>query len=188
MKKTILILATLFGFAALLPAQGMDEDMMKAWQESMTPNENHAWMAQLEGNWTYTNTNYMDPSGQPTTSNGKTVMQMVCQGRYLQGHHTGTSFGMPFEGHSTMGYDNISKEFIGNWIDNMGTGFMRSKGTLEGNTLTENATYVNMEGGEDRMKMVTTIKNKNEHSMVMYMYDPDGNEIKMMEIDYKRVK
>ncbi len=188
MKKTIFILATLFGFVGLLPAQSADEDMMKAWQESMAPNENHEWLAQLEGTWTYTNTAYTDPNAEPEVTQGKTVMQMVCQGRYLQGTHTGTSFGMPFEGHSTIGYDNNSNMYVSNWIDNMGTGFMGATGTRDGNTLTEDASYVNMEGGEDKMKMVTTIQNKDEHTMDLYSVDADGNEVKLMAFVYKRVK
>jgi hypothetical protein len=36
---------------------------------------------------------------------------------------------MPFEGISTLGYDNAKKTFFSTWIDNMGTGMM----VMEGN-------------------------------------------------------
>ncbi len=188
MKKLILTLPLLLGLSGFLSAQSMSDETMQAWEEAMTPNENHEWLAQFEGNWTFTMTTWMDPKTEPSVTSGESMMQMVCQGRYLQEKHTGTSFGMPFEGHNTTAYDNITKKYITSWIDNMGTGIMVGEGEREGNTLTVHSSYPNLEGGEDHMKMVTTIVNENEHNMIMYMYDPDGNEMKFMELSYKKVR
>ncbi len=188
MKKSILILALLLSYAGLTSAQGMDEEFMAKWQESMTPNENHAWLAKMEGNWTYTNYMWMEQGKDPDVTTGKAVMQMLCQGRYLQESHHGTSMNMPFEGHNTTAYDNLKGKYRTNWMDNFGTGFMTGEGTREGNVLTVMCTYPNFDGGEDKFKMVTTVKNENEHMLQMFMYDADGNELKHMEIKYKRVK
>ncbi len=32
--------------------------------------------------------------------------------------------GMPFEGMGIDGYDNLAKQYVSTWVDNMGTGIM----------------------------------------------------------------
>jgi hypothetical protein len=38
---------------------------------------------------------------------------------------------MPFEGRGTEAYDNITKQYVNTWIDNMGTGIMHSTGPCQ---------------------------------------------------------
>ena len=51
-------------------------------------------------------------------------------GRYVIGKFAGTMMGQPFEGMSTMGYDNAKKMFTSTWVDNMGTGIVHYDGHL----------------------------------------------------------
>ena len=44
--------------------------------------------------------------------------------------------GMPFQGMSTMAYDNGKKTFMSTWIDNMGTGILETEGTYDAGTKT----------------------------------------------------
>ena len=46
--------------------------------------------------------------------------------------------GMPFEGMSTTAYDNVSKEYVSTWIDNMGSGIMVMKGNWDEGTKSVN--------------------------------------------------
>ena len=160
--------------------------MMAKWQEAMTPGEHHAWLAEMAGEWSYTNTSYMDPSAEPEVTQGKSVIKVVLGGRYLEEVHTGTSFGMPFEGHQTTGFDNISGKYRTNWYDNFGTGFMIGEGTREGNVLTIHASYPDFDGGTQKFRMVTTVQDKDNHTFEMFMVTPDGKEFRNMEIVYKR--
>lgn len=178
-------------FLAFGVAQAQDDEaeMMKQWQAAMTPNENHAWLADFEGEWTYVNKAWMDPSSnEPQVSEGKSTKKMVMGGRFLTEDHTGTSFEMPFEGHNTTAYDNVTKMFRTHWYDNFGTGFMIGEGQKDGNVLDIKAEYPNLDGkNTDRFRMVTEVVNKNKHVFTMYDYST-GEERRFMEITYTRKK
>jgi len=186
MKKTLLMLFVLVVATGMLQAQSAEEIAMQEWMESISPNEHHTWLAQLEGEWTYTSSMWMDPSQPPTTGKGNSVKEMVMGGRYLEESHKGTSMGMPFEGKGVTAYDNAKGKYLTNWIDNFGTGFMTSEGQLEGDELITMSEYPNMTGGMDLIKSVTKIESKDKHIMTMYIVAKDGKEIKNMELIYTR--
>ena len=94
------------------------------------PGEHHAHMKKLVGDFDYTLKMIMP--GMPATDyTGKRSAKMVMGDRYLDETYTGTMMGMPFEGHSTMAYDNVQKKYLSTWIDNMGTGIMFGSGTCD---------------------------------------------------------
>ena len=112
-------------------------------------------------------------------------------GRYQISNHTGNMMGQPFEGMSTIAFDNAKKVFISTWIDNMGTGLMTAEGpwdeatksiTMKGKAI-EPAT-----GKEMDVKEIFKIIDDNTQTMEMYDPAPDGTEFKTMEITYKRNK
>lgn len=96
--------------------------------------------------------------------------------------------GMPFEGISVVGYDNVRKVIQSTWIDNMGTSIMFLEGKWDDAsrscTLTGKATDP-MKGGQVDVREVFTVIDDNNHKMEMYMTQ-DGKEIKTMEILWKR--
>ena len=189
MKRFTLLFLALVATVGFAFGQDADAEMMKKWQKAMTPNENHEFLAKMAGEWTYTQKGWMDPTQEPTVSEGKTSAKMIMGGRYLDQYMSGTAWGMPFEGQEIMGYDNLTGKFRSHWIDNMGTGFLISEGTLEGNTLTMIGTAPSMmSDGMDTYKMVTVVESEDSHSMTMYMVSPDGEEMKAMEIVATRKK
>ena len=147
MKKsvcTMLILAAALATAAFAaddkkatdkttaPAgQQADAAAMQAMMAAMTPGEHHEHLKKLVGNHNYTMKMWMDPTAPPTESTGKRTAELLLGGRFLQEKFTGTFMGMPFEGIGLMGYDNVKKEYVGTWIDNMGTGMMTSHGQCD---------------------------------------------------------
>jgi len=168
-------------------AQDDEAAMMAAWHEAMAVGPEHEFLKKMEGNWAVTTTS-MNP-GQTETSTGKATIKMVLGGRFLEEQTTGKSMGMPFEGHSTMGYDNVRKKFHLSWIDNFGTGFMVGDGTREGDKITFIVTYPNVMGkGDDNYKIVYNIDSEKKHTMMMYMLSPENQEMKMMEVVYTRTK
>jgi hypothetical protein len=163
----------------------------KRWMEYMTPGEAHKWMASQDGVWEGEITMWMTPDAAPTKSVGRNVNKMVLGGRYQEGVHTGDFGGMPFEGHSTMAYDNVKKQFISTWIDNMGTGVMITEGTMDKATNTMTMKGKMMDPARQKeidVKEVCRFIDSDNMVMEMYCAGPDGKEFKTMEIKSSRKK
>jgi hypothetical protein len=172
-------------------AQTPDSVMMKNWMDYMTPGKEHKMMASWDGNWTGEVTMYMAPGAQPMQNTISTVNKMILGGRYQQSMSKGTFNGMPFEGISTMGFDNFKKIFISTWIDNMGTGLMKSEGVWDAATksITLSGKMVDATTGKEAdFREVFKIIDNDHQVMEMYGPGPDGKEFMTMEIKYKRAK
>jgi hypothetical protein len=163
--------------------------MQKAWEAYMTPSEPHQMMAAEVGTWTNEMTFWMAPNTPPEKSTSTGVIKMIMGGRYQESNHTGMTMGMPFEGRSTLAYDNATKELISTWIDNFGTGMMVMRGTFDDSnktiTFTGNAVDP-MTGKEKQVREIYTIIDDNTRKMEMFENGPDGKEFKNMEIMMKR--
>ncbi|MHA3788673.1 DUF1579 domain-containing protein [Flavobacterium hauense] len=103
---------------------------MKAWEAYMTPGDAHKMLATETGSWNNEMTFWHDENSKPQKATSTAESKMILGGRYQEMNYKGTMMGMPFEGRSTVAYDNATKEYISTWIDNMGTGMMVMKGTL----------------------------------------------------------
>ena len=196
MKRSTLVAVvcacTLLTTAALAqdkPGGGAPD--MKAMEEMMRkaaePGPEHKILGKLVGDWTFTNKLWMGP-GEPMVSDGTMHAEWVLGGRYVQSVYKGSMGGMPFEGHGTDGYDNISKQYVGSWIDNMGTGIMTSTGSCDaaGKVCTSNAEMSDpMAGGKSTSKMVLTY-GEGTFKLEMFMKDPSGAEMKSMELVAKK--
>ena len=99
--------------------------------------------------------------------------------------------GMPFQGHSIMGYDNAKKMFVSTWVDNMGSGIIYLTGTYDEATKTLNlkGKQTNPMNGKDAgIRETMKIIDDNTYILEMYGDGPDGKEIKYMEGTFKRKK
>lgn len=166
------------------------EEQMKAWQENMTPGENHQWLATMNGNWDATVTMWMDPSQPPNVSKATTKNEMIMNGLYQRSAHSGNMMGMPFMGEAITAYDNAKKEFLATWIDNFGSSIMMLKGSLNeaGNALTMEGKMMDPASGQDmHVKQVTEKISDDSYKFTMYMV-MNGQDIKNMEIGYTRAK
>lgn len=162
---------------------------MKAWQAYMMPGEPHKMMAKDDGEWTFEMTMWMEPGAEPAKSTGTHTNKMILGGRYQQSVFKGDFMGQPFEGISTTGYDNAKKAFFSTWIDNMGTGIMMSQGRWDDakKSITMTGMGYDPSVGKDvKMKSVMTWPDANTQVMEMYMVQPDGKEVKTMELRSKR--
>lgn len=162
--------------------------MMKKWQEYMTPGEFHKWLEKNNGTWDLETTMWMDPSQPPTKSKGTCENTMIMGGRYQQSMNKGDFNGMPFEGISTVGYDNAKMKFVSTWIDNMGTGITYMEGTFnkEKNMLEFSGMCMNPMVGKD-MKVRETFHIIDDNTQMMEWYETrDGKEMKTMEIKFTR--
>ena len=169
-----------------MTAQSADD--MKAMQAYATPGPIHQMMAKSVGNWTGAITMWMQPGAAPANMTGETKNEMILGGRYLKATNTGNMMGMPFEGISTVGYDNAKKVFVTSWIDNVGTGMIFMEGVWDDQTksIIYKGTMVDPTNGKD-ISIRQVMKFPDDNSQIMEMYTTsNGNEIKTMEIKYTR--
>ena len=95
---------------------------------------------------------------------------------------------MPFEGISTLAYDNAKKVFVNTWIDNMGTGIMSMEGTYDSvnNVINFSGKSTDPITGKDcTMRQTFTQVDDNTQKMEMWD-DMYGSERKSMEMISKR--
>lgn len=177
---------------ASMAASGMDSTMMAKWMAYATPGEAHKLLADDAGEWSGESTMWMSADAPPSKTTVNAVNSMILGGRYQQGKHTGCMDGMPFEGISTIGYDNNKKKYMSSWVDNMGTGVMLMEGTYDPATKTVkfSGNCINPMTGKDmKMREEFTIVDNNTRKMVMYSPDmKTGKEFKSMEIVLTRKK
>jgi hypothetical protein len=165
--------------------------MMKNWQAYMTPGEPHKTMTKFNGTWNTEVTSWMAPGAPPEKSKGTAVQKTILNGLYQTGTYKGTIMNMPFEGMSTLAYDNHKKVFESTWIDNMGSGIMHLQGSWDEatKTMTLSGKMINPgDGKECTVRESVKVVDDNTHVMEMYAPGPDGKEFKTMEIVYKRTK
>lgn len=168
------------------PPPPMDSaTMMKKMMEYATPGEMHKMLASSDGKWTTETTMWMDPKAPPQKATGTSENKMILGGRYQQSTHKSNMGGMPFEGISTVAYDNTKKVFISTWIDNMGTGIMTMEGPYDAatKTISFKGKALDCTTGKDCevRENFKIIDDKNQF-MEMYMTPAGGKEYKCMEL------
>ena len=164
--------------------------MMDAWMKYMTPSQGHKMLDSMVGTWDTKVTAWMMPGQPPITSTGVSETTWIMDGRYIQEKANGTFMGQPFHGMGITGYDNAKKQYVGSWVDNMGTGIMTSSGnTTDGKTWTfKGATTDPMTGKDTPSEMKITVVDHDHYNAEMWGPAPDGKMFKMMEIAYSRKK
>ena len=152
------------------------------------PGPMHELLKSFAGTWKTSNKTWMGP-GDPVLSEGTCKREMIIGNRFLQSTYKGVMMDQPFEGVELLGFDQRKNEFVSVWIDNMGTGFMMSKGGQvdpTGKVITVN---MDMDDPVTKKvvpyKMVTKIVDANKHVFTMVGVR-DGKEMTEMEITYTR--
>lgn len=157
---------------------------MKAWQEYATPGNPHKMMADEVGTWNCDMTFWSEANGKPEKATSVAVIRMILGGRYQEADYKGTMMGQPFEGKSTLAYNNASEEYTTTFIDNMGTGMMVAMGKYDESkkSMELKGEMVNpVNGKKTPYREVYTIVDPKTRKMEMYD-TKDGSEYKSMEI------
>jgi hypothetical protein len=173
---------------AKMPSQ---EEMMKKWEEAMTPGNAHKNFEQFVGDWDVEAKVYMNgPKGEPSVSKGTAEYKLALGRRYLQQEFTGEMMGQPMNGVGYTGYDNFGKKYVSFWIDNMSTAMSTMEGTMdkEGKTLTMWGKMDEPSTGEKgkKVKYVTRIVDKDKHVFESYDVTSFGDKRPVMVITYTR--
>ncbi len=173
---------------AKMPSQ---EEMMKRWEESMTPGDAHKKLEQFVGTWNVEAKVWMNgPKGEPSVSKGNAEYTLALGGRYLQQEFSGEMMGQPMNGVGYTGYDNFGKKYVSFWIDNMSTAMSTMEGTMdkEGKTLTMWGKMDEPSTGEKgkKVKYVTRVVDKDKHVFESYDVTSFGEKQPVMVITYTR--
>jgi len=194
MRKIITLATCLLCFATsnTMAQAGNDANNspeMKAWMDYMTPGKVHEMLAKSNGKWKTETTMWMAPNTDPMKSEGTCENTMILGGRYQQSTFHGNMMNMPFEGISTLAYDNAKKKFISNWIDNMGTGMTTMEGTWDdaSKSITFTGTEMDPSSGKD-MPIRQVFKVIDDNNQIMDMYtNANGQDFKMLEVKLTRM-
>ncbi len=190
MKKIILFLCTMTLVGTSFQLNGQSQEDMKKWMDYMTPSDVHIMMAKWDGEWNEEIQFWMAPGATVQSMQAACVNKMVLGGRYQESKTTGSFMGMPFEGISTLGWDNARKVLVNTWVDNMGTGMIYMEGNW--NDATKSAEFKGkstdpMSGKSIDIRQVMKIVDDNTQVMEQYTMQ-DGKEFKSMEIKFTRKK
>ncbi len=193
MKNTFIYatVCMLFFCTKTITSTAQTEAEMKAWQAYMTPGDMHKVLAQAEVEWTTEGKMWMDPKSEPMTSKGECTYKMVLGGRYQELQFKGDMMGQQFEGKGLMAYDNFKKQFESTWIDNMGSGIMKTEGKYDPatKTFTMSGKLVDpMTSKECTVRETLQIVDNDTHVMTMYNTIGSQPEFKTMELTFKRKK
>ena len=174
------------------PAAGgaMDEKaMMELMAKYSTPGPEHKALEQFVGTWDTNAKMWHAPGTPPQESTGTAENKMALGGRFLEQHFEGTMMGQPFSGMGYTGYDLYKKQYVGNWMDSMGTTIMNSTGKADssGKTMTFTGTMDDYMAKKTMpFKEVIKVVDNDHHTFEMWYPGPDGKMFKMMEITYTR--
>jgi hypothetical protein len=165
--------------------------MHDAWMKAGAPGEPHQRLAKLAGEWDYASKFWPQPGCEPMIGKGVSRAEMIFGGRYLVDRVEAEMMGMPFEGMSITGYDNVKEKYVGVWIDSMSTMIMYSEGVWD-----EEKQAVVMEGEYMDPVSRKLVKGRSidraldddHHLFEFYQPGPDGELYKSLEITYTRRK
>jgi hypothetical protein len=150
-------------------AVAMDPAAMARMMQAGTPGPEHKELARMVGKWDCDMSYTMDPSAPPMPIKGTSTFTMLMGDRYLQEEHESSGPMGPFKGRGTVGYNNMTKQFEGTWIDSMGTATMFMTGTQDASG------DVTMKG--EYMDPMTNAMTSMRH--VMHKVSDDAFEFKM---------
>jgi len=134
---------------------------------------------------------WMGP-GEPNVSTGTMTNTLDLGGRFIAQTYKGDDTDGPFpnfEGRGFFGYNTITRQFEGIWIDNCSTTFETEIGAVDasGRVWTMIGQVPNPQTGQQMTKRsVIRVQDNDHHSKEMFFQGPDGSEFKAMEIQYTR--
>lgn len=164
---------------------------MEAWMKASTPGAEHKMLESMAGTWNTRIKSWMAPGAPPMESTGISENKVILGGRYVQVNFEGSFMNMPFSGVGFTGYDNIRKQYVSTWMDNMSTAVMITNGKWD-DTMKALVFTGSMDdpltGKPQPVKETVRVIDADTHVMEMWGPGPDGAMFKMMEITYSRKK
>ena len=161
---------------------------MEAYAKAGTPGAPHQMLASMAGTYELKIKSWQEAGGPAMEDTGTATRTMTLGGRTLVEDVTSSMMGMPFTGHGTTGYDNVSGKYWSTWTDSMSTGVMVSEGTCDAQKVCSFTGSWNdpIKKGPVTARMTSRWTNPTTEIFEMYGPGKDGKEMKMMEITYTK--
>ncbi|RUL86290.1 DUF1579 domain-containing protein [Tautonia sociabilis] len=175
--------------AALASSSALGQDDAPAFPAR--PTAEHEVLKGDVGTWDAEIKTYMNgPDAPPEVSKGVETNRMLGD-LWLISAFEGTFGGMPFSGHSQIGFDPRVDRFVMTWVDSVSTTMMSLTGTYDAETKTLTMTgkaFDPMLDKEVEQKAIGRTIDDDHRVFVMYMKAPEYGDdwIKGMEIQYTR--
>jgi hypothetical protein len=99
--------------------------------------------------------------------------------------------GMPFKGMYFWGFDNLRRQHVSAWIDDMNTAMMHGYGTPDaaGRVITWQFEFIDpMTNKPTTCRHVTTIESDDRYTYEIFDKTPDGKEFRSVLLTYERAK
>ncbi len=177
------------------PPTAEEMEQMARWREYATPGVHHRHLDVFVGQWEAEVRWWAGPQSQPQVMQGTMQVRWILDGRFLQFDSVGPAERPdqpPFHGIGLVGYDNVKKQYVSVWLDNMGTGMMIGQGTYDpaAKVFEYAGEYADPMTGRPNQKWRGTTRVESPDRLLdqMFITGPDGKEFKQMEIIYTRVK
>ena len=158
--------------------------------------EDHQRFAPLVGTFRVVVRFWMGP-GDPVESSGSMRNELTLGGRFLrqvfQGDPMPGSEALPadaapsFAGEGYLAYNNVDKRYESVWVDNASTLIQVESGQIDeaGREWNFYSTLTNPQsGGPMEKRTIITIVDEHRYQMEIWFRDPDGPEIKAMEMEF----
>ena len=142
------------------------------------------------GNWDAVIEFVMSPGAAPQTGKGVETNRMGCGGMCLITDFKGEAMGMPFEGHGVMAWDSVKKKYSGVWTDSMSMGPGSMEATYDPAAKKWSGTMEapDMSGQVVKTRNLIEWTDNDNRVMTAWATGPDGKEMQVMKITYKRKK
>jgi hypothetical protein len=170
---------------------GWTADDMQACMVAAMPGKMHERLAQDVGVWQGKSTMWMYPGADPVKSDCTYTVTAILDGRFIKTDMAGEIPGMgPYSGIGITGFDNVSQQLVGNWIDNASTGIANGTGELspDGKTMTWNYTFnCPITKKPAVLRQIETLTSPTTKTIEAFTNDPkSGQEFKMMSIEFTK--
>ena len=164
-----------------------EKAMMEAYMKAATPGPQHAAMASKAGAYALEIKNFA-PDGTTTMESGKATRRMNLDGRVMVEEVQASMMGQSFTGYGMTGYDNVSGRYWSTWNDSMSTGIMVSDGSCDDKGKCAFSGSWNDPLTKAPVSARTESEWMDDATEIFRMYGPgpDGKEMQMMEITYRR--
>jgi hypothetical protein len=154
-----------------------------------TPQKEHEWLKQLEGEWETECEAFLEPGKPAVKSTGSESVHALGAFWSIAEFKGTCPLGGPFSGVMTIGYDTQKKQYVGTWVCSMCDHLLRYEGTADGKALTLETEALNPATGKlARMRDVFEIKDKDTKVLTMSMQGENGQWIKFMTVTSRRKK
>ncbi len=149
-----------------------------------SPGPEHQVLKKLEGTW-----NAKVKMGD-NESSGTVTYRMECGGLWLMSDFHGEFADQKFQGHGMDGYDPNKQKYVSVWVDSMSTRPSLFEGTYDKDkkTMTMTGEAPGPDGKPAKHKLVTQMPDDDHQTFSMFIIGPDGQENKVMSIEYARKK